>query len=314
MKNTLIFGCSGFVGGYLAEELAANGYSVFGTDIADINESIRNYIEDYFVVNILDYEKVLDLIKDCAPEYIINLAAISSVGASWRIPQLTIDVNVNGTLNILEAVRSCGIDSKILLIGSSEEYSVSESRITENYPINANNPYGISKVTQEHFAELYRNEYGMRIISTRTFNHTGVGQLDSFAIPSFVKQVAEIHNSGNPGVISVGNLGVKRDLGDVRDMVSAYRMILESNTQQTVFNVGSGICYSLEDILNYIISRSDQCIEVRVDSKKLRLIDNPIIWCDNTLIRDKVGWKPQYTVFDAIDAMFLNYTSSNQLN
>lgn len=312
MKSTLIFGCSGFVGGYLAKELAANGYTVVGTGLTDINESTKKYIEDYYVVNILDYEKVFDLINVCAPEYIINLAAISSVGESWRIPQLTMNVNVNGTLNILEAVRRCGINSKILLIGSSEEYSVSESRISENYPINANNPYGISKVTQEHFAELYRKEYGMRIISTRTFNHTGVGQLDSFAIPSFVKQVAEIHNSGNPGVISVGNLGVKRDLGDVRDMVSAYRMILESSTQQTVFNVGSGICYSLDDILNYIISRSDQKIEVQVDSNKLRLLDNPIIWCDNTLIKDEIGWKPEYTVFDAIDAMFLNYTSSKQ--
>jgi len=309
MKKVLIFGCGGFVGKYLAEEFSQHNYDVVGADIDKANESVLHFLRSYVVVDLLKYKDVYELISTQKPDYIINLAAVSSVGLSWRIPQKTIDVNVNGSLNILEAVREAQIDPKILLIGSSEEYAVSDTKISESYEVNANNPYGISKVTQEHFAQLYRNEYGMKIINTRTFNHTGVGQSDAFAIPSFVKQVADIHNSRKPGKIAVGNLEAHRDLGDVRDMAMAYRMILESNTERTIFNVGSGNCYHLKEVLKYIISLSDQDIEIMVDPEKLRPLDNPIIWCDNSIIKEEIGWNPKYTIFDAIDAMFDDLTT-----
>lgn len=306
MKRVLIFGCAGFVGNYLAEEFLTHGYDVVGSGIEKAQVKLLAKIHSYEQCDLLDYDKVKTLIKSYQPDYIINLAAISSVALSWKIPQKTIDVNVNGSLNILEAVRESKTCPKILLIGSSEEYAISDKKIPETYEINANNPYGISKVTQEHFSELYRNEYGMKIINTRTFNHTGIGQPDKFVIPSFVKQVANIHNSHKPGVIKVGNLGAHRDLGDVRDMTSAYRMILESNTTETVFNIGSGTCYHLEEILKYIISLSDQPIKIELDREKLRPLDNPIIWCDNSKIKSEIGWMPKYTVFDAIDRMFAN--------
>ena len=184
---------------------------------------------------------------------------------------------------------------------------MSTEPISENFPIDANNPYGISKVMQEHFSDLYRNKYGMNIVNTRTFNHTGVGQPERFAIPSFVKQVAEIHKTGKSGVIHTGNLMVKRDLGDVRDMVSAYRMILESNSTAKVFNVGSGECYLLSDILNSIINLTDVSVEVITDKDKIRPSDNPVIWCDNSFIKREIGWKPQYTIYDAIKRMFEYY-------
>lgn len=304
MKSVLIFGCNGFVGHYLAKEFKDHDYLVIGSGITEPDNELLQFVDTYEQLDILDKDRVSETIKKICPTFIVNLAAISSVGASWHIPVDTIEVNVNGSINILEAVKEFSINSKVLLIGSSEEYAVTDSRISEDNEVNANNPYGISKVTQERFAELYRKEYGLKIINTRTFNHSGVGQSDVFAIPSFVKQVAEIHNSGKAGVISVGNLEVHRDLGDVRDMVSAYRMILESNTDYTVFNVGSGICYHLEELLNYIVSLSDQAIEIKVDPSKLRPIDNPIIWCDNSLIRRETGWEPKYTIYDAIDSMF----------
>lgn len=304
MKKVLIFGCAGFVGEYLAKEWKEYGYQVIGTDLVSAKKETMQWVDDYEILDILDAEKIIKLIQTYMPDYIINLAAVSSVGASWNIPQQTMEVNVNGTLNILEAVRQCKKDAKILLVGSSEEYMVSSTKITENHPINANNPYGISKVTQEHFAELYRLEYGLKIITTRTFNHTGVGQTDTFAIPSFVKQAAEIEKSGKEGVIVVGNLSAHRDLGDVRDMVAAYRMILESDTIHTVFNVGSGQCYRLNDILSYIISHSSRKIEIKVDTARLRPLDNPVIWCDNHLLREEIGWSPRYTIYDAIDRMY----------
>lgn len=308
MKKVLIFGCGGFVGKYLAEEFFNHGYQVIGTGIGNPTQQVERFVSLYSQGNILDSSFVENLIEEIRPDFIVNLAAISSVGNSWRIPQETISVNVNGTINILESVKKIDIDSKILLIGSSEEYISSDKKINEDFPIIANNPYGISKVTQEHFAKLYRNEYGMKVIITRTFNHTGVGQPVNFAIPSFVKQAANIHNSKSPGIMKVGNLGAYRDLGDVRDMVSAYRMILESDTEEFVFNVGSGNCYCLKDIVEYITSLSGQNIEICIDKDKLRPLDNPIIWCDNSKLKREIGWAPQYTVYDAINLMFEDMT------
>lgn len=308
-KKVLIFGCGGFVGDYLAREFADNSYDVYGTDIKACSEQLKRLIKDFEIVDLLDREKVQDLILRVNPEYIINLAGISSVKNSWSIPQLTISANVNGTLNILETVRLNNMSTKILLVGSSEEYEISDKKISEEYTLKANSPYGISKVMQESFAEMYRDEYGMQIICTRTFNHTGVGQPDIFAIPSFVKQVAEIEKGKGPNGnrLMVGNLEVRRDLGDVRDMARAYRMILESNTKKHIFNVGNGTSYCLKDIVDYIASLSSTEVEMVVDKNKLRPADNPIIWCDNSLIKEEIGWEPQYTIYDAIKNMYEYY-------
>lgn len=308
MKSVLIFGSAGFVGSYLAQEFYSHGYSVYGTDIAPLKSS-QHCFNEYILMNMLDYDKVLKLIEHASPDYIINLAAISSVGDSWKIPQKAVEVNINGTLNILEAVRNIGIKSKILLVGSSEEYEISDSPISEGYPLNASNPYGITKIAQENFAEIYRKSYGLDIISTRTFNHTGIGQSEKFVLPSWVKQAAEIHNSGENGKIFVGNLSVKRDFGDVRDMASAYRMILESNTQRTVFNVGSGITRSLEELLSYILSLVGGNAEAVVSSEKFRPADNPVIWCDNSLLRSETGWESKYTIFETLRGMFESMTA-----
>ena len=305
--NVLIFGAGGFVGAYLSEEFSLHGYDVFGTDIADL-KSPRASFREYIVADMLDSSCVEGMVGRITPKYIINLAAVSSVGASWHIPQKTVQVNVNGTLNILEAVRKLGIATRILLIGSSEEYAVSGSQIAEDYTLNPNNPYGISKIAQEFFAEMYKTSYGLDIISTRTFNHTGIGQPDNFVLPGFVRQAADIHNSGRDGKIYVGNLSAKRDFGDVRDMVRAYRMILESTTTEKVFNVGSGTCYSLEELLHYIISLTSEHIEVVVSPEKLRPVDNPVIWCDNSLLRSQTGWAPIYTIYDTINSMFASMT------
>src|SRR5574344_98173 len=161
--------------------------------------------------------------------------------------------------------------------------------LREEDPIAANNPYGISKIAQENFASLYREKYGMQIICTRSFNHTGVGQTAQFVIPSFCMQAAAIDKSGKPGVISVGNLSAVRDISDVRDIVHVYRMLLENPSPRVVFNVGSGVAYKIEDLLHYILSLASVPIRVEIDPEKLRPIDNPYHVCDNTRIRE--FWK-----------------------
>lgn len=305
MEKVLIFGIGGFVGSYLTDEFIEHGYVVSG---ADKNKgSILPESVSFHETDLLDSNAVLALVERECPDIIVNLAAISSVGASWSIPQTTVMVNVVGALNILEAARKVNKKPKILFVGSSEEYVVSEFPMNEDRPLNANNPYGISKVTQEQFAKMYKEQYGLKIYCVRPFNHTGVGQRDSFVLPSWCKQVAEIEKTGKQGVLKVGNIKVRRDFSHVKDIVRAYRMIVESDDCDLVYNVGSGVSHSLEDILQYIVGLSSQKIEIEVDQSRIRPTDQTVICCDYNLIRTKLGWEPQYTVFDALKELYRSY-------
>lgn len=304
-NKILIFGISGFVGPYLSEEFHKHGYDVYGSDIIR-SDNIPEYVI-FSECDILSFEDVSNLIRYIKPTHIVDLAAISSVGISWKIPQKTVEVNVEGSLNILESAKE--ISPKILLIGSSEEYDISDRPISESTAINANNPYGISKIMQEKFSKIYHKRYGMKIFHVRAFNHTGVGQSDQFVLPSFCKQVAEIEKSGKSGSIKVGNLSAKRDFSHVKDVVKAYRMVIESDDCEIVYNVGSGKAYGLDEMLNYILKFSNQKITVEVDSDRFRPVDTPVICCDNTLIRQKLGWLPKYSVFDALKELVEYYMS-----
>lgn len=308
MKKVLIFGVGGFVGSYLSREFMKHGYKVIGTD--KIENTMLPVEVDFYKSDLMETIQVEELVKKIQPEIIVNLAAISSVGASWSIPQITMQVNVVGALNIMEAVRKSEYKPKILFVGSSEEYVVSNFPMSEDRQLNASNPYGISKVTQEQFAKLYREQYGLKIYCVRPFNHTGIGQRDSFVLPGFCKQVAEIEKSGNPGIMKVGNLKVKRDFSHVKDVVRAYRMIVESDNCELIYNVGSGKAHSLEDMLKYVVGLSSQKIKIEVDQSRFRPTDQPIICCDYNLIKAELGWEPQYTVFDALKEMLKYYRES----
>lgn len=310
MKKVLIFGGGGFVGSYLALELKKSGYEVFGSDQLEEDAVNSDNLSDYSKANLLNKDEVEALLLRVEPDAVINLAAISSVGASWNIPQLTMEVNVVGALNIMEAARKLENMPRLMFIGSSEEYEAIDAPISEETALNANNPYGISKMTQERFAAVYRERYGMKIFCVRPFNHTGIGQKDTFVLPSFCKQAAEIEKSGKPGVIHVGNLAAKRDFSDVRDIVRAYRMILESDNDSVIYNVGSGKAYSLQEMLDYIVGLSKQKIEVEVDKERFRPIDTPLVVCDYSKIEKDLGWKPEYSILDTLKEIFQYYVQN----
>lgn len=311
-KKVLIFGIGGFVGSYLTNEFINNGYEVYGSDIV-LDESIKQKVQ-FVKADLLDSEEIKKIILEIQPSHIINLAAISNVSSSWKIPQQTIAVNVNGTLNILEASRCCNILPRILLIGSSEEYKSSEFPMDETFELNANNPYGVSKVTQEKISEIYRRQYDMKIYYTRAFNHTGIGQKDTFVIPSFCKQVAEIQKKSDTGIIKVGNLSAKRDFSNVKDVVRAYRMIIESEDCSIIYNVGSGIAISLDEILTFIISLSRKIINVEIDQDKFRPIDTPVICCNNSKIIKQLGWKPEIDIFETTKEIYEYYLGNDEEN
>ena len=214
--KALIIGGAGFVGGYLICELDSAGQEVFATCLENENISGNCSVR---TLNILDADAVSEVIGEIKPDVIYHLAAQSSVSLSWKKPQLTADINVIGTINVLEAVKNCEKkDIRLILIGSGEEYGFIRKDacpLTEEEPLNPGNIYAATKACQGMLGEIYARAYKMDIIMVRAFNHSGPQQLPMFVISDFCRQIALIEKGDSPAVMSVGNLAAKRDFTDV---------------------------------------------------------------------------------------------------
>ncbi len=299
MKKVLIIGGAGFVGGYLSEILLENGYEVHSTCLE--NEKIKNTECVPHILNILDKDKISELLNEVKPEIIYHLSAQSSVALSWKNPQLTVDVNIKGTLNVLDCLRDSGLNSRILLIGSGEEYGyVKVCPVSEKEPPNPSNIYAVTKTCQSMIGKIYAGAYKMDIIMIRAFNHIGAGQLPQFVVSDFCKQVADIEKGLKAPEMCVGNLDAKRDFTDVRDVVRAYMLLGEKGKSGELYNVGSGNAIAIKKILDMIISLSEKDIKITLDPKRLRPSDIPIIEADISKIKADTGWKPEIPIEETI--------------
>lgn len=295
--KALIIGGAGFVGGYLIRELKAAGQEVFATCLE--NESIA---EDCAVrtLDILQKNALSPLIAEIQPDVIYHLAAQSSVSVSWKKPQLTADINIIGTINVLEAVRDSGKkDIRLILIGSGEEYGFirpDACPLSEDEPLNPGNIYAATKACQGMLGEIYARAYKMDIVMVRAFNHSGPEQLPVFVISDFCRQIAMIEKEKAPAVMNVGNLTAKRDFTDVRDIVKAYRLLGDMGVSGRTYNIGRGKAVEIQYILNTALKLSGAEIEVRQDPAKMRASDIPVIEPDVTRIYNDTGWKAEITM------------------
>lgn len=305
--KALVIGAAGFVGPYLCKNLLDNGFDVLATKLE--NENSKG--ECKFVnLNILKKEEIDTLLKSFAPDVIFHLAAQSSVKLSWERPQLTFNINVIGAINLLESVKEFAKNAKVVLIGSGEEYGqIDQSKlpVKEDTKIEANNFYAVSKATQNSIGRIYAKAYGLNVVSVRAFNHIGVGQLDTFVIPSFCKQVVEIEKTNKPGVIKVGNLSSKRDFTDVRDIVNAYRLLALKGKSGETYNVGSGHSYKIEDLLNIILSLTNASVKVEIDPARFRPVDTPEVRADISKLVKDTGYKVEHDLKDTIKEIMDSY-------
>ena len=293
--KALVTGSGGFVGHYMRKELEEHGYEVVGLDIVEASKTI--------CINLLDAEQVRCVVEQEKPDIIIHLAGQANVGASWKIPQKTFEINVIGAINLMEAVRACGLDTHIVLVGSSDEYgnlgamgaSVSEDIITK-----PQTPYAVSKKAQEELAQVYVNSYGMHICMTRSFNHCGPGQKEGFLVADFSAGIARVER-GEQDKMSVGNLTSKRDFTHVADIVRAYRLIAEKGHPGEVYNVGSGITYSAQEILDKLVALAKCPIEVVTDPARMRPSDTPVICCNHDKLTAHTGWEPEISIEQALE-------------
>ena len=293
--RALITGIDGFVGKYLARYLLGMGYKVYGTTI--IKGYSHGQVEIYHM-DVLEISNVKQVIQEIMPNEIYHLAGQSAVGLSWGNPTLTMSVNINGTINLLDATREYCKNAKVLIIGSSDQYGMIKAQdcpVSEENSLNPCSPYAISKCAQEQIATLYINSYNMNIIRVRAFNHIGPGQATNFVIPDFANKIVEIERGANP-ILKVGNLEAYRDFTDVRDIVVGYYLLMQKGSVKKIYNIGSGTTVKIADILALLLSMSNTAITVEIDKDKLRPIDVPIIQCDNTKIIKDTGWKIEYNL------------------
>jgi len=338
MLRALITGITGFAGSHLAEYLLIRGdVEVYGacrwrsrldnlSDLArqghlnlrGVDAVIRNETElrasaDPRAVNLLqgdmaDPYQMKALVEVVKPDRIFHLAAQSFVPTSWSAPAETFSINTIGQIHLFEAVRMTGIDPLIQIAGSSEEYGLvhpDEVPIKESNPFRPLSPYAVSKVAQELLAYQYHRSYGLKVVVTRGFNHTGPRHGPVLSCSSFARQIAEIEAELTPPVLYVGDLTTKRDWVDVRDVVRAYWLALEKGVPGEVYNIGSGATRTIQSMLDMLLSLSPMTIEVRQEPSRLRPSDVPILWADDSKFRAQTGWEPQIpfeqTMCDLLD-------------
>ncbi len=304
MKDTkaLIIGAGGFVGSYLINclrhefHMEVHATKLNGTTFS--HPSARIYDLD-----ILDREAVRKLLDKIRPDYIFHLAAQSSVSAAWKDPMLTIDVNIKGSVNVMDAVRELPYKPRILIIGSGEEYGHirgGQTPISEETMLRPGNLYAATKACQNMIGSIYAKAYGMEIILVRAFNHVGPGQAPIFVVSDFCKQTAEIEMGLREPLIRVGNLSARRDFTDVRDVVRAYGLLSLKGTAGETYNVGSGTAIKIRQILDLIVGMSSAKIGVEVDPAKIRPVDVPVIEADIIKITKATGWKPVISIEQTI--------------
>jgi GDP-4-dehydro-6-deoxy-D-mannose reductase len=308
----LITGITGFAGSHLADYCLEQG----GMEIHGINrwrsrmENI-DHLEGKITLHecdLRDAASTREVVEEVKPELIFHLAAQSFVPASWRAPSESLSTNVLGQVNIFEAVRRSGIDCRIQIACSSEEYGMvheNEVPITEDNPLRPLSPYAVSKVGQDLLGYQYYMSYGMDIVRTRGFNHTGPRRGDVFVCSDFAKQIVDIEKGKREPVIRVGNLEAKRDFTDVRDTVRAYVLALEKGKSGEVYNICRGKCWRIQEILDMLIGMSDKKITVELDEKRLRPSDVPILLGDGSRFHNDTGWEPtipfEQTLQDIMD-------------
>jgi GDP-4-dehydro-6-deoxy-D-mannose reductase len=289
--RVLVTGAGGFVGSYLVPYLVSAGHEVVGSSLEP--PPAGRFPVPWEVFDLTDAEAVAGCVARIRPEGIVHLAAQASVGGSWADPQGTYRANIEGTGNLLEAVKS--LRPRVLLVGSAQQYRPSPDggALSETDPQLAGSPYALTKIAQEQMGLMYLQHDGIPAVLTRSFNHTGPGQSSAYAVGSFASQIARLERVGG-GDMHVGSLDSRRDFCDVRDVVKAYARLLEAGEPGEVYNVCSGQSVRMGDVLGRLLEVAGLAGKVQVHEQTLDASAAPNhLVGDPSKIRAAVGWSPE---------------------
>jgi GDP-4-dehydro-6-deoxy-D-mannose reductase len=278
-----VTGSSGFVAGHLVPYLRS-----LGDEVVTLDRSGEP------PVDVTDTHRVRDVLRRERPDAVYHLAGLSHVGASWDAPETVFRVNAEGTLSVLRACADAGVE-RVLVAGSADEYGVvdvDDLPITEDAPIRPITPYGASKAAADILAGQAFAADGLGTLRVRAFNHTGPGQISTMLVPGLAARIAAAERDGRQ-VISVGNLDVVRDLTDVRDVIRAYRLLVERGAPGDAYNVCSGRGVSVRDVAEALLAMSEAPLELVVDPELVRPVDVPRLVGSPAKLSAATGWEPE---------------------
>lgn len=296
MNRVLLIGGTGFVGQHLS-------------NVFDKTDEILTTGSD---VNVRDRKLLSSLIKKFSPDQVVYLASITTLRESFASPEATIDITLLGLLRTLEILAEVGFRGRLLNISSSEVYGdVGEVflPITEVTPTQPRSPYAVAKRASEILCDQWSQSSNFEILSARPFNHIGPRQSDRFAISNFAKQITLIKNRAIPPKLFVGNIDVKRDFTDVRDVVKAYKSLLSGDFKSSVYNICSGSEYSVRFLIEKMCEIMDIELDLIVDKEKIRAGEQDRILGDPTRINLEFGWKARIPIEKTLEDILLFWSS-----
>ncbi len=294
--QALITGISGFVGSHLADYLLQHtDWQLAGTLFGDTSAvaHLRDRVALY-PADLTQPEAARAVVEKTQPDVIFHLAAQSLPTLSRHDPWGTLETNLRGQLNILEAAAQLRQPCRILIVGSSEEYGLVQPQdlpVSETTPLRPVTPYAVSKIAQEMLGLQYHLSQGLPVFLMRPFNHIGPRQRLGFVAADFACQVAQVEAGLRPPVVEVGNLDVARDFTDVRDIVRAYYLAVMKGEPGQAYNVGSEQAHTVRELLQRLIDFTGLRIEVREDEARKRKVDVPMIVSDCRKFRSRTGWQ-----------------------
>jgi GDP-4-dehydro-6-deoxy-D-mannose reductase len=278
-----VTGSSGFVGSYLVPFLRSAGDDVVTLDRSGTPP-----------VDVTDSAALRDVLRSARPDAVYHLAALSHVGQSWEDPETVFRVNAGGALSVLRACADIGI-ARVLVVGSADEYGAvgpADLPLTEDVPIRPVTPYGASKAAADVLALQAFLGDGLPTVRVRSFNHTGPGQATDMLVPALARRIADAERAGGSNV-PVGNIDVVRDISDVRDVVRAYRLLVQHGVPGEAYNVCSGHGTSVREIGDGLLGLSDAPLNLVVDPELVRPVDVPMLVGSPDKLRAATGWRPE---------------------
>jgi GDP-4-dehydro-6-deoxy-D-mannose reductase len=306
--RVLITGATGFAGRHLSTCCTALGHEVHALVRAGREDAVVRGVRAH-AADLADPAQVAALVRRVAPEGLVHLAGASSVGRSFGDPLGTWDVNLGGTLSVLEALRTEAPRTTALVVTSGEIYGrvpVDALPVTEHTPFDPVSPYGASKAAADLAAGQYRAAYGVHAVRVRAFNHIGPGQDARFVLPNIARQIARAERDGLPRVeVTVGNLDTRRDFVDVRDMVRAYVLLLERADPDQVYLACGGRSTPVREIIEGLAPLARIPVAFTSHEGLRREGEQPDLYGSPDRLRDATGWTPEIpletTLSDTLD-------------
>ena len=301
--RALVTGAGGFVGRVLCRYLERKGWEVLGAVSME-----RDVAKDFTLCDITrpeDVDRLFDWARDIT--HIFHLAAVTFVPDSHRDPINAVNVNLVGTMRLLQAVEANAPHVGFVFIGSSEVYGPPQQLpIDERHPLNPVNPYSISKAAADSFCGYFQSSAEVDVIRLRPFNHSGPGQSAEFVLSSLARQVARMEAGLDPPVLHVGNLSAARDFTHVNDVVRAYEMAALEGVPGEAYNICSGKAHRIQEAVDLLIATASLPIEVQVDADRLRAVDVPESYGSFAKFEQATGWRPEIS-FETLVHDLLSY-------